>query len=169
MKSLTGILSAGLCCLLSVSASALTVYDCVDAQGNHVFMQNCPPGMTAASKTKLSGREPAPKPSAADIAKQTPVTVYTAANCDACDLVRHYLQERKTPFTEKNVGHDPALQKELKEKSGGLIVPVTLIGGQQLVGYNRAALKSALDAAHYPDPTQHAGTGAPAVAGKPQQ
>ena len=164
MKSLIGPLGAALCCLLSLPASALTVYDCVDAHGNHVFMQNCPPGMKPASETKLPGKEPAAAPTVDTIAKKTPVTLYTAPNCDACDLVRHYLQQRKVPFTEKNVGNNADLQKELQQKTGGLTVPATLIGGQTLIGYNRSALKGALDAAKYPDPTEASQTNAPATA-----
>lgn len=166
MKSATGALFAALFCLVSLPAAALTVYDCVDAHGNHVFMENCPPGMKPASETKVPGRKPQAPPTIDEIAKKTPVTIYTAPHCDACDLVRHYLEQRKVPFTEKNVGNNADLQKELQQKTGGLTVPVTLIGEQKLVGYNRIALKSTLDAAKYPDPAKAAQAQTPAAAGK---
>lgn len=169
MKCAIGALLGALFCLTSLPAAALTVYDCVDAHGNHVFMENCPPGMKPASETKLPGHKPQAPPTIDEIAKKTPVTLYTAPQCDACDLVRHYLQERKVPFTEKNVGNNADLLNELKQKTGGLTVPVTLIGEQKLVGYNRSALQSALDAANYPDPAKPAQAQTPPAAGKAQE
>jgi glutaredoxin len=79
--------------------------------------------------------------------------------CGYCDLARLYLEKRKVPFTEKNLENNPALQQELKQKTGSLSVPAITIGDKVMNGYLESLLGGELDAAGYPK------IGAPASAG----
>ena len=96
---------------------------------------------------------------AAEVAADNPVFLYTVPNCDACDLVRNLLSTRGIPVNEKNVEDNSANQDELKAKTGGMSVPALVVGGSALSGYNRSAIDAALKQAGYPAP---AATGAAA-------
>lgn len=58
--------------------------------------------------------------------------------------MKEFLSERKVPFTEYDVSRDQAAAQEMVRVSGQRGVPVTLIGGQTIVGFNRPALEQAL-------------------------
>jgi hypothetical protein len=66
------------------------------------------------------------------------------------------------PFTEKNLENNPALQQELKKKTGSLSVPVITIGEKVMNGYLESLLGGELDAAGYPK----TGASAPGAAGE---
>lgn len=132
---------------LSQSAAATKVYQCIDEWGKKTFSDHCPPGTHKREtqyKTDASAQSPEEKTAA-------PVILYSVTQCDACDLVRNFLQTRKVPFTEKNVTDDMDLQKEIREKSGSATVPLTLIGGKKLRGYDSYALNDAIVQAGYSD------------------
>lgn len=139
--------------LYAMSASAVTVVECVDAEGNSTFREHCPPGTAQKGEKKLPGN--ITSGGAADvkeIAAKHPVLLYTAPKCDACDMVRQQLQNRGVPFTEKDASNDVKVQDELKALAGGstLTVPLVSMDKDILTGYNRQALDSALDKAGYP-------------------
>ena len=56
------------------------------------------------------------------------------------------LSQKKVPFTDKNVREDPVALNELR-KMGYNSVPVTIIDGQRIHGFDRAAIERALAAA----------------------
>ena len=53
------------------------------------------------------------------------------------------LSQRNVPFTDKNVREDAAALNELR-KMGYNSVPVTIIDGQRIHGYDKAAIEKAL-------------------------
>lgn len=57
-----------------------------------------------------------------------------------------YLSHKGVPFTEKNVGKDPAARQELADL-GVMSLPVILIGDKKLTGFNPAQIDAALAAA----------------------
>ncbi len=146
-------LAAGLVLLLSGGpAPAATVVECVDAQGRHSFRDHCPTGTREARRLKI-GREKKKQPAGPDLdrlAAEHPITLFSVPECDACDLVRQYLKERRLPFTERDASADVAVQTDLKELSGALTVPVLSVDGQVLKGYNRQLLETTLKQAGYP-------------------
>jgi len=149
-----GIAAAGL--LVGPAAQAVTIVQCEDADGNRTYQESCPPGTEVVeTKNVYTG----PKESAPDLEalqEDKPVVFYSVATCDACDLVRSYLNTRGIPFSEKAVGDDAELQEELIAKTGELSVPVVTIGEEVVEGYNKPVLKDKLDAAGYPDKTAEA-------------
>jgi glutaredoxin len=60
--------------------------------------------------------------------------------------VKELLSQKKVPFTDKNIREDAAALNELR-KMGYNAVPVTVIDGQRIVGYDRAAIEKALGTA----------------------
>jgi membrane-associated protease RseP (regulator of RpoE activity) len=58
--------------------------------------------------------------------------------------VKEFLSERNVPFTEYDVSRDQAAAQEMVQLSQQRGVPVTLIGSQTIVGFDRPALERAL-------------------------
>lgn len=145
-------------------ALAVTIVECMDDSGQSTFRSFCPPGTVKKSEKKVAGDR---QPATVDItliAAQHPVTLYTAPNCQACDLVRTQLQNRGVPFAERDVAADLTKQEELRSLVGGsgsLTVPVVHLDEDILTGYNQAALDASLTRAGYPV------AAAPPLAGQP--
>ena len=64
------------------------------------------------------------------------VVVYTTPTCGFCHQVKAYLNQRGVPFTEHDVSRDPQAAAEMVRLSGQQGVPVVLIDGQVIVGFN---------------------------------
>lgn len=71
------------------------------------------------------------------------VVVYTAEWCPWCHKVVDFLKENKVKFTEKDVDK-PENAQECMEKSGQGGIPVTIIDGQAVVGFDTKKLKELL-------------------------
>lgn len=138
-------------------ASAVTIYECIDASGDRVFQQSCPPGTTMAGEKKVytGSREGGGSQNVdmESLKENYPVTFYTTTNCEACEVMRVYMIARDVPFTTKNVADNVELQEELISLSGELAVPVITVGDDMINGYNMAELRSKLNGAGYPDKT----------------
>jgi len=149
-------LTASAVTLLAPAAMAVTIVECVDDSGEITFRSFCPPGTVKKSEKQVAGDR---QPATVDItliAAQHPVTLYSAPNCQACDLVRTQLQNRGVPFTELDVAADLTKQEELRSLVGGsgsLTVPVVHLDEDILTGYNQAALDASLNRAGYPPVT----------------
>jgi glutaredoxin len=61
--------------------------------------------------------------------------VYTLPNCEFCDRTKAFLARRQVPFLEKNLTVDRAAVREL-EQLDVQAIPVTVYGGEVIVGYN---------------------------------
>ena len=148
---------------LGPAFGAVTVTECVDAEGHSSFTDKCPPGTTKKGERTIHGVSTNKPKSMGDIAAENPVLLYTVPNCDACDLVRQALSSRNVPVTEKNVQDNAANQEELKTRTGAMTVPAMTVGSAVLSGYNRSAIDNALNQAGYPPPAVP-GTGSSAPA-----
>ena len=72
------------------------------------------------------------------------VTVYTTPTCGFCRQVKSYLQQRGVPFTEHDVSRDRTAATQMVQLSGQQGVPVVVIDGQVVVGFNRPAIDQLL-------------------------
>lgn len=133
------------------AAAAATILQCEDAEGNRSFETSCPPGSKLVEEKNYYTGPKNSGPDLDSLQAEQPVTLYSVPACEACDVVRSYLNSRDTPFTEKNVENNVDLQEELSAITGELSVPVVTIGEAMVAGYNRAELKEKLDSAGYPD------------------
>jgi glutaredoxin-like YruB-family protein len=79
------------------------------------------------------------------------VTVYTTPTCGFCHQVKTYLRQRGVPFAEHDVSQDPQAAAEMVRLSGQRGVPVVVMDGQVVVGFNRPRIDQLLaQRASYP-------------------
>ncbi len=55
-----------------------------------------------------------------------------------------FLSQKGVPFTAKNVAEDSAAREELTQRTGRLRVPVIVVNGEIVVGFDRGRLMSLL-------------------------
>jgi glutaredoxin len=156
-------LAATLACGLDAAAQS-TVYKWTDSQGKVHFSDTPPEQAKGVTQKRLGGGEvdAAQLPYATQLAaKSNPVTLYTAPQCgDPCANARSLLGARGIPYSERNAQANPTDAEEVKRLIGALQVPVLVIGGSHLKGYEEGAWQAALDGAGYPR-TRLPGTLAP--------
>lgn len=72
------------------------------------------------------------------------VEIYSASWCGWCTKTKAYFQSRGVSYREYDIDHDGAAKTRLKSlnPSGG--IPVTVINGQTVRGYNPSAFDAAL-------------------------
>ncbi len=61
----------------------------------------------------------------------------------SCQAEKEFLSHRGIPFTDKNIREDPAALAEL-QKLGYRATPVTVIGGEIVVGFDRGKIERLL-------------------------
>ena len=86
----------------------------------------------------------------AEAVKNHPVTLYTTANCDACDTGRKLLNTRGVPFSEKTVSSNDDLAR-LKQAGGDAHLPFLTVGRNKQQGFESDAWNNLLTIAGYPD------------------
>lgn len=72
------------------------------------------------------------------------VLVYTSNTCPYCVTAKEYLDEKGIAYTERNVQTDKEARKELMTM-GHMGVPVLVIDGEEIVGFDKAKIDSLLD------------------------
>lgn len=74
------------------------------------------------------------------------ITVYSTSWCAFCHTEMQWLDKLGIPYEAKDVEADPVAYEELVKKNGGQYqgVPVTDIGGDIILGFNRPALQEAM-------------------------
>ncbi len=74
------------------------------------------------------------------------VIVYSTTWCGFCRSEKQYLDSKNVTYIDKDVEKDEAAQKELLEKINGNFqgVPVTDIGGDIILGFDRPKIDEAL-------------------------
>ena len=130
-------------------------YRWVDEQGKvHYTDTPPPPSAKSAQKKNLKGNAVGAQQSfeLTKAMQESPVTLYTHPDCkDACQLARDVLNKRGVPFTEVQT-FDPAGLEKLKAVSGGITVPVMVVGALVEKSVSEGAFNNALDVAGYPRP-----------------
>lgn len=71
------------------------------------------------------------------------VTIYTSNTCPYCISAKKYLEEKGIEYTEKNVQTDREARKELMDM-GHMGVPVLIINGEEVVGFDKERIDSLL-------------------------
>jgi glutaredoxin len=72
------------------------------------------------------------------------IKVYTRTTCAPCRMVKAWLQKKGYEYTEINVDEDPSAAKEIMDRTGLMMVPMTLIGDRAVSGMNFGQLASIL-------------------------
>ena len=75
---------------------------------------------------------------------RTRVVIYGTNSCPYCAEARAYLRQRNIAFADVDV-NDAAKGRRDYTALGGQVVPLILIGGRRLDGYNEKAIEDALE------------------------
>ena len=73
------------------------------------------------------------------------VIVYSSSTCPYCTLAKNHLTDKGVAFVEKNVSTDKEARKELMAM-GHMGVPVVVINGTEIVGFDKDRIDTLLDA-----------------------
>ena len=73
------------------------------------------------------------------------VKVYSTSTCPWCVKTKEFLKAHNVKYEEVNVGEDEKARNEMFEKSGQFGVHVTDVDSTIIVGYDKEALKKALN------------------------
>ncbi|NLE75878.1 MAG: PDZ domain-containing protein [Chloroflexi bacterium] len=72
------------------------------------------------------------------------VTIFTTPTCGFCHQAKRYLTQKGIPFVERDVAADPAAAREMVQRSGQQGVPVIVVDGQVVIGFDVARLEALL-------------------------
>lgn len=72
------------------------------------------------------------------------ITVYTSNTCGHCTATKNFLKENNVEFTERNISTDKQARLELMKK-GYTGVPIIVVDGEEIVGFDQPALTRALN------------------------
>lgn len=138
--------------LLLSALPAHALFKVVGPDGKVTYSDRPPPGDTRAVQVNRDGsivsNDVALPFALRQVMVKFPVTLYTASQCDACDMGRALLQRRGIPFAERTAMTNE--DKEVWEKvTGGKEAPVVKIGAQVLRGFTATTWEETLDVAGY--------------------
>lgn len=72
------------------------------------------------------------------------VVVFSSNTCPYCVSAKEYLDEKGVSYTEKNIQTDKVARKELMDM-GHMGVPLILIDGEEVVGFDKDKIDQLLD------------------------
>lgn len=73
------------------------------------------------------------------------VEIYSTPTCHYCHLAKDFFNENNIEFKEYDVAADSEKRMEMMQKTGQMGVPVIVIEGEAVVGYNEGLLKQLLE------------------------
>jgi glutaredoxin 3 len=72
------------------------------------------------------------------------VNIYTTPSCGYCYQVKSFLDDLGVKYTEYDVSRDRERAEEMVTLTGQMGVPVTVIDGEAVIGFDRARLQAIL-------------------------
>ena len=72
------------------------------------------------------------------------VSIYSTPTCTYCNMAKDFMKKNNVTYTEYNVATDLAKRKEMIDKTGQMGVPVIVVDGQAMVGFDKDTLATAL-------------------------
>lgn len=73
------------------------------------------------------------------------VKVYSTPTCGYCRMAKEFLKQNNIEFTTIDVSEDEAAAQEMVNRTGQMGVPQIDIDGEIIIGFDKPALKKALD------------------------
>ena len=68
------------------------------------------------------------------------IKIYSTPWCHFCQLTKEFLTEKGIPFTNYDVSTDEARRNEMIEMTGQMGVPVIVIDGDIMIGFDKNKL-----------------------------
>ena len=78
------------------------------------------------------------------IPKANKVEIYSTPFCAYCKMAKEYFRQNNVPYTEYDVSKDVAKQQEMIVKTHQYGVPVIIINGQIVLGFDSAKINHIL-------------------------
>lgn len=75
------------------------------------------------------------------------VTIYSTPTCHFCKMAKDFFAEKNIQYTGYDVSSDAAKREEMIKMTGQLGVPVIVIGGDIMVGFDRQKIADKLGVA----------------------
>ena len=72
------------------------------------------------------------------------VTIYSTPTCHFCKMAKDFFAEKGVEYTGYDVGSDAEKREEMIKMTGQLGVPVIVIGGDVMVGFDRQKIADKL-------------------------
>lgn len=72
------------------------------------------------------------------------VTIYTTPTCHFCKMAKDFFAEKGVEYTGFDVSQDAEKREEMIKLTGQLGVPVIVIGGDVMVGFDRQKIADKL-------------------------
>jgi glutaredoxin 3 len=72
------------------------------------------------------------------------VVVFTTPTCSYCTKAKSYLRSQKVPFKDVDITKSDSAAKDMKRMTGQMGVPVVMIGGRPIVGFDKPKIDRAL-------------------------
>lgn len=142
--SMALICAASLFIVATASPSdAATLYRWVDDQGVVHVSENPPEGKMAVAQTvagEASDKGPKVEGKKEFRVRPGEVTIYTTPTCPWCKRAKAWLQDNKIRYKEVDVTTDRNGHEEMVRISGQTGVPVIVVGGEVIVGFNQTRL-----------------------------
>lgn len=71
--------------------------------------------------------------------------LYTSPTCVFCPMIKKILDDEGVEYDEIDISEDNDALEEMKERSGQMGVPVTIIGEDVVVGFDKKKILEALN------------------------
>lgn len=65
------------------------------------------------------------------------IKIYTTTTCPFCHMAKEYFKEKRLNYEEINLTHNPERIQEMIQISGQMGVPVIVIDGKVIIGFNK--------------------------------
>ena len=72
------------------------------------------------------------------------VKVYSTPTCPWCKKTKSFLDDNGIAYEDLNVASDKAAREEMVHKTGQMGVPVIIVDGEIVIGFNQAQLDKLL-------------------------
>ncbi len=72
------------------------------------------------------------------------IIVYSTQVCPYCIMLKNFLKQNNISFEEVDLTENKKLKEEIFEKTGQMVVPITKIGEEYIIGYNLKKIKEIL-------------------------
>lgn len=72
------------------------------------------------------------------------VTIYSTPTCHFCKMAKEFFAEKGVEYTNYDVSVDAAKRQEMVQMTGQLGVPVIVIDGTPVIGFNREVVAGKL-------------------------
>lgn len=75
---------------------------------------------------------------------QKEVLIYSTPTCHFCQAAKEFFKASDIEYTDYNVADDADKRTEMVEKTGQMGVPVIMIGGEMVIGFDEGKVKEML-------------------------